>query len=112
MIDGDTGSSRPRRVALSVKGKRRLRAAVPETPDRNAEHARLVGEVRGDARAGAHDYADGQDFEHASLRLNGAAVGSHLSLRIWNFVEEKPRNLRIYIRRNSHVGWVCVTFRA
>jgi pimeloyl-ACP methyl ester carboxylesterase len=35
-----------------------------------------------------------------------APVGSHLGLRIWNFVAGKPLNLRIYTRQNSHVGWL------
>src|SRR5690606_20443650 len=57
-----------RRISGSV-GRRRSRAACSETPNRNSELARLVGEVFLDAGSGKDDDADRQDFQHRVIAL-------------------------------------------
>ena len=84
----------PRRVERSSRRKRRSRAAFPETPDRNAEHPCLVGEIGGDARARADDDSDRQDFEHpvVAFERRGFAVARPFGLEddLWRLAVVGP----------------------
>ena len=62
-------------LAPEDASNRRSRAALVERPHGDAEFARLVGEVRGDPRAGESDDADRQHVEHLVVALERRRLG-------------------------------------